>query len=1435
MMRKLLSVLLATAIVITSPDMMVYAAEVEQDEVSHIQVDEVETDDVEIVEESMEVPEETAEKEEAEETQKENDDSQNKASEVTDGQESEVEETDGNIECAGDLFQTQETEIEAEEETDTADVAVVASYTRISRVSRDDGTWLFPLSSAYWNKFSDWAGCPGYSKCSFCGVVHSSWGDNAHTGQSYGHNGFDIGVSTGTSVLAAAPGTVVYTGYNSARGNYVIIEHPISGTDFSYYSYYQHLNSFSVSNGASVKAGDTIAKSGNSGVGTGAHLHFGIVIAQKGTNISSRLSQIENNGWVTGSANKEGRILVNPSTKQQTMPTGNSAVVPPLAYHSGSVTYTFDKSKVTIGSGSPASTLTITGQSSPGNLQVGSRWTCTGTISSNYIINQVSGYILKNDNSTPIYSKTVNPNSKSYVLQNSAVDIALLFNELSGGTYYYKITASDSSGKSATLINEKFTIVGQCSFSGQVTNPANGTIIYTPQINVHATATDNYEISYFKIKVAGDGGINAQEKTVSAIKSGSTYICDCNIDLAAKGKYTVTVSAECKDGKTHTVGSATFTYERHDCGFTLGSLGPYIRYTDESSTMSVTFNACDYYGISKYNIYMTGLRDSSCKWETSVEPYYFVHLDDGRYQCLYEGSLRLDLPADVYEVTVDAICNDGVVHGFCQSYIVNKVYTITYVIDKNTSPISDLYYKGDKLQLPDTPVREGYFFNGWYTEKDGKGTKFTDSTEITADLTLYAYWVEDLTRFGDVLPEDVPDDRIIPDGIWAAGITDVTYNGGAIRHSFRVYDGNRLLKDKVDYTVSYKNNKNVYMYNDTDYSDYHNILLNTGRSTKSGGFDPNKAPQVVIRMKGNYSGSQTIYYKIRPVDITGDGFNAGNLTATYSGKKQTPVPALTWNGKTLKYNTDFYIPEYDNARNDKTAFTESGTYDLTVVGKNNFTGEIPVRLIISASSKQIAISSVTIKGIGSQAWTGQQIKPDGYTVKYKTDVLSEENGDYTVSIGENTAVGIGTVTLTGTGTDNDGDGYSYIGTKTVSFRITGTAMNKVVVSGVDKSYTYTGTAIEPDAVLSYKASKNASPVTLVKDTHYTVTYQKNQDKGTATIVFTGLESSGYTGTKKTTFKIVASGIADKTEGENKIEQIRISFKDAENIRDGIYVAPYMKSGAKPEVIVTSGDKTLVPGKDYTVSYANNKKIALSTDEKAPTITVKGKGDYSGSKKVAFTIASKPLSEENGITVVAKDKAASTKKNGYRQRFTVYDADGKKLGSSDYDSKNVVYTLIQTKDKNGAVKTVNDTLDKDSIVPANSVIRITVQGKGNYAGGSISGTYRILQASHDISKATIQINNQEYTGQPVMITEQSQFKPNKVYIKIDNEKRELILGKDIEVVPNSYVKNVNKGTAKVTFRGINEFGGTKTVSYKIGTRSITDFWKGVFNKITGFMA
>ena len=41
---------------------------------------------------------------------------------------------------------------------------------------------------------------------------------------------------------------------------------------------------------------------------------------------------------------------------------------------------------------------------------------------------------------------------------------------------------------------------------------------------------------------------------------------------------------------------------------------------------------------------------------------------------------------------------------------------------------------------PDNPIRSGYSFRGWFTEENGSGTAYTRETNITEDVTLYAYW-----------------------------------------------------------------------------------------------------------------------------------------------------------------------------------------------------------------------------------------------------------------------------------------------------------------------------------------------------------------------------------------------------------------------------------------------------------------------------------------------------------------------------------------------------------------------------------------------------------------------------------------------------------------------------------------------------------------------
>ncbi|EOS72379.1 hypothetical protein C817_05511 [Dorea sp. 5-2] len=92
---------------------------------------------------------------------------------------------------------------------------------------------------------------------------------NPVTGAEQLHRGVDIAVPTGTAVLAAMDGTVTAAAYDSYYGNYIVIE-----DSNGYCTKYAHMDTLSVSAGQTVKHGDTIGTTGNTGSSSGSHLHI---------------------------------------------------------------------------------------------------------------------------------------------------------------------------------------------------------------------------------------------------------------------------------------------------------------------------------------------------------------------------------------------------------------------------------------------------------------------------------------------------------------------------------------------------------------------------------------------------------------------------------------------------------------------------------------------------------------------------------------------------------------------------------------------------------------------------------------------------------------------------------------------------------------------------------------------------------------------------------------------------------------------------------------------------------------------------------------------------------------------------------------------------------------------------------------------------------
>ena len=88
------------------------------------------------------------------------------------------------------------------------------------------------------------------------------------------HRGQDYVAQCGTSVLAAATGTVTFVGWHQyGGGNRVVVDHG-NGLETTY----NHLSSFSVTEGQTVSRGDVLALSGTTGASTGCHLHFEVQV-----------------------------------------------------------------------------------------------------------------------------------------------------------------------------------------------------------------------------------------------------------------------------------------------------------------------------------------------------------------------------------------------------------------------------------------------------------------------------------------------------------------------------------------------------------------------------------------------------------------------------------------------------------------------------------------------------------------------------------------------------------------------------------------------------------------------------------------------------------------------------------------------------------------------------------------------------------------------------------------------------------------------------------------------------------------------------------------------------------------------------------------------------------------------------------------------------
>lgn len=149
--------------------------------------------------------------------------------------------------------------------------------------ANNSGYKVVPVSATILNKTANSLLFP------VSGVITSKFGDrdDPFFGSSEYHKGIDIAVAHGTGVKSSLDGVVKETGYNNSYGYYIIVKH-----SDSFATLYAHCSEIKAKENDSVKQGQVVALSGNTGKSTGPHLHFETIVNGEKVNPLIYLTEI---------------------------------------------------------------------------------------------------------------------------------------------------------------------------------------------------------------------------------------------------------------------------------------------------------------------------------------------------------------------------------------------------------------------------------------------------------------------------------------------------------------------------------------------------------------------------------------------------------------------------------------------------------------------------------------------------------------------------------------------------------------------------------------------------------------------------------------------------------------------------------------------------------------------------------------------------------------------------------------------------------------------------------------------------------------------------------------------------------------------------------------------------------------------------------------
>ena len=687
--------------------------------------------------------------------------------------------------------------------------------------------------------------------------------------------------------------------------------------------------------------------------------------------------------------------------------------------------------------------------------------------------------------------------------------------------------------------------------------------------------------------------------------------------------------------------------------------------------------------------------------------------------------------ADTYTVTVTLSSNYG-----------SKTGTATYTIDRKPVTVtaankSQVY--GEAAQTLTYTTNTGDTLNGDLTRASGNNVGTYDINQGTVTNATNSNY--DITYVkGTYTITAAP----ITDSAVALSSSSFTYDGSEQKPTVTVTVGERTLTVDTDYTI-------VWPANPVDVSSSYSITV-TG--------------------KGNYSGTVTKTYAITRKavsDSTTDsklGVTTGSTTFTYNGSPQELGVQITYNGETLQEGVD-YTKSYTDASGGND-ITNQGTKTLRVTFIKNLDGTITrtytinplsitdskVSFALDPASAVFTGSALTTEAKGTVTFSGTRkdlVKGTDFEFNCPSDLINK--GDYTL-------------TITGKG--------NYSGTLNKTFSITAASSDDGNISADLDNAEVTYNGGDQKVGVTVKEKVGSGTRTLQENVDYTKSYTDASggndltNVGTKTVTIT--LKGNYSGTITKTYMITAAPIT--------ASDVALSY---ENVTyDG---------NAHPQTpTVTVGGRRLTVNTDYTVSGDTNPTNASDSY----SITVSGKGNYSGTVTKTYAITKKSVSDSTTDNKLGVTTGSTT--------FT-YNGSPQKLGVQiTYNGtplqENVDYTKSYTDASGG-----NDITNQGT-----KTLRVTFIKNLN---GTVTRPYTIERAPITENDVELSYESLTYDGNA---------HPQTPTVTVGG--RKLTVNKDYTVNGDTNPTNVSN-SYKITIAGQGNYSGTVTKTFAINKKEVTD--------------